>query len=87
MVRARIQGHLEALKKRFPDFLGECEIHEFAGTDYAYRLFGIFRDKCECRGKRPSPSKKAHKSRDARTKKRKSRYSCRNMHGLRCLRD
>ena len=29
-------------------------------------------DKCECRGKRPSPSKKAHKSRDARTKKRKS---------------
>ena len=39
MVRARIRGHLEALKKRFPDLLGECEIQESAGTDYAYRLF------------------------------------------------
>ena len=39
MVRARIRGHLEALKKRFPGFLGECEIRESAGTDYAYRLF------------------------------------------------
>ncbi len=35
-------------------------------------LGGSSGDKCECRGKRPSPSKKAHKSRDARTKKRKS---------------
>jgi hypothetical protein len=27
------------LKKRFHDNLGDCEIQEFAGTDYAYRLF------------------------------------------------
>lgn len=39
MVRARVRGHLEALKERFPDQLGPCEIQEFAGTDYAYRLF------------------------------------------------
>ena len=39
MVRARVRGHLEALKKRFPDLLDECEIQESAGTDYAYRLF------------------------------------------------
>jgi hypothetical protein len=39
MVRARIRVHLEALKKRFPDILGKCEIQESAGTDYAYRLF------------------------------------------------
>src|SRR5476649_1420039 len=39
MVRARLRGHLDALKKRFPDLLGECEIQESAETDYAYRLF------------------------------------------------
>ena len=39
MVRARIRGHLEALNKRFPDVLGDCDIQESAGTDYAYRLF------------------------------------------------
>ena len=39
MVRARLRGHLDALKKRFPDLLGECEIQESAGTDYAYLLF------------------------------------------------
>src|SRR5580704_3867426 len=39
MVRARIRGHLKALKSRFPDLLGQCEIQEFAGTDYAFRLF------------------------------------------------
>ena len=39
MVWARVRGQLEALKKRFPEILGECEIQEFAGTDYAYRLF------------------------------------------------
>ena len=39
MVRARVRGHLEALKKRFPDLVGECDIQESAGTDYAYRLF------------------------------------------------
>jgi hypothetical protein len=39
MVRARIRGHLEALKKRFPNPLGDCDIQESAGTDYAYRLF------------------------------------------------
>ncbi len=30
---------LKALKERFPDDLGGCEIQEFEGTDYAYRLF------------------------------------------------
>ena len=39
MVRARVRGHLEALKKRFPELLGSSEIQESAGTDYAYRLF------------------------------------------------
>lgn len=39
MVRARIPGHLEALKEQFPDLLGECEIQESTNTDYAYRLF------------------------------------------------
>lgn len=39
MVRARIRGHLDALKARFPDLLSQCEIHESAGTDYAFRLF------------------------------------------------
>ena len=39
MVRARLREHLERLKGRFPDLLGRCEIREFAGTDYAYRLF------------------------------------------------
>jgi hypothetical protein len=27
------------LKKRFPNPLGDCDIQESAGTDYAYRLF------------------------------------------------
>jgi hypothetical protein len=39
MVRARVRGHLEGLKKRFPGLLGACEIQESVGTDYAYRLF------------------------------------------------
>jgi hypothetical protein len=39
MVRARVRQHLEALKKRFPNLLGQCEIREFAGTDYAFRIF------------------------------------------------
>ena len=39
MVRARVRGHLEALRERFPDLLGVCQIRESAGTDYAYRLF------------------------------------------------
>ena len=39
MVRARVRGHLEALKTRFPELLGQCEIQEFAGTDYAFRIF------------------------------------------------
>lgn len=39
MVRARLRDHLEALKLRFPDALGDCEILESAGTDYAFRLF------------------------------------------------
>jgi len=39
MLRARVRSHLEALMKRFPDLLGECEIQEFTGTDYAFRVF------------------------------------------------
>ena len=39
MVRARLKSHLEALMQRFPKQLSECDIKEFAGTDYAYRLF------------------------------------------------
>ena len=39
MVRARLREHLERLKDRFPNLLGQCEIREFTGTDYAYRLF------------------------------------------------
>lgn len=39
MVRARVRGHLEALKERFAALLGECEIQEFAGSDYAFRIF------------------------------------------------
>jgi hypothetical protein len=39
MVRARVRGHLEALKQRFPNLLGQCKVQEFAGTDYAYRRF------------------------------------------------
>lgn len=39
MVRARVRVHLEALKNRFPDLLGQSKIQEFAGTDYALRIF------------------------------------------------
>lgn len=39
MVRARVRAHLESLKKRFADLLGQCEIQQFAGTDYAFRFF------------------------------------------------
>ena len=39
MVRARVRSHLEALKQRFADLLGDCEIQASAGTDYAFRLF------------------------------------------------
>ncbi len=39
MVRARDRGHLEAMKKHFPALLGGCDIQEFAGSDYAFRIF------------------------------------------------
>lgn len=39
MVRARLREHLTALRERFPEHLGDCEIKEFVGTDYAFRLF------------------------------------------------
>ena len=39
MVRARVRNHLDALKHRFPELLADCEIKDFAGTDYAYRFF------------------------------------------------
>lgn len=38
MVRARVRGHLEALKEQFPDQLGESDIQHSTGTDYAFRL-------------------------------------------------
>ena len=39
MVRARVRGHLEALKKRFSDLLDGCEIQDSTSTDYAFRFF------------------------------------------------
>ena len=39
MVRARLRPHLEALKDRFPDLLGDCEVKESIKTDYAFRIF------------------------------------------------
>jgi hypothetical protein len=39
MVRGRLRSHLKALKEHFPDQLGECNIQETSGTDYAFRLF------------------------------------------------
>jgi hypothetical protein len=38
MVRAGNRKHLDALKDRYPDLLGNCDIKEFAGTDYAFRF-------------------------------------------------
>ncbi len=39
MVRCRVRQHLEALKERFSDWLADCDIKEFSGTDYAFRIF------------------------------------------------
>jgi hypothetical protein len=39
MIRARVRGHLEALKKRFLDLVGKIEIQDSAEMDYAFRLF------------------------------------------------
>ena len=39
MVRARVRGHLEALKKRFSELLAECDVQESLDTDYAFRIF------------------------------------------------
>lgn len=39
MVRARLAEHLEALKERFPDELGDAEVIVTKDTDYACRLF------------------------------------------------
>lgn len=39
MVRARLREHLTALQQRFPELLADSEIREFAGSDYAYRIF------------------------------------------------
>jgi hypothetical protein len=39
MVRARVREHLEALREKFPELLGDCDIKEFVSTDYAFRLF------------------------------------------------
>ena len=39
MVRARVRAHLEALKERFPDLLGDRGILESPSADYAFRIF------------------------------------------------
>jgi len=39
MVWARVSKHLNALKDRFSGLLADCEIMEFPGTDYAFRIF------------------------------------------------
>jgi hypothetical protein len=39
MLRARLREHLDALKVRFPELLGPCDIVATAGTDYAVRIF------------------------------------------------
>ena len=39
MVQARVRAHLESLNKRFADLLGQCEIQESTGTDYAFVIF------------------------------------------------
>ncbi len=38
MVRARVCAHLESLKQRYADLLGQCEIQEFARTDHVFRV-------------------------------------------------
>lgn len=39
MVRVRLRSHLEALRARFPNLVGDCEIQEFSGSDYPFRIF------------------------------------------------
>jgi hypothetical protein len=39
MVRARVRGHLEQLKSKFPEVLSESGIQVSKSTDYAYRMF------------------------------------------------
>ena len=39
MVRARERRHLEALRERLPDLLGNCRILETPQSDYAFRIF------------------------------------------------
>ncbi len=39
MVRARVRGHLEALKDQFPELLADCESKESLAADYAFRIF------------------------------------------------
>ncbi|MBW7927602.1 MAG: hypothetical protein H3C58_05830 [Fimbriimonadaceae bacterium] len=38
VVRARVQSHLEALKRRFPEQLGACDILSSPNRDYPYRI-------------------------------------------------
>jgi hypothetical protein len=39
MVRTRVCSHLDTLKEQFSDLLAGCEIKDFPGTDYAFRIF------------------------------------------------
>lgn len=39
MIRARLREHLQQLGARFERLLGGFEIREFAGSDYAFRIF------------------------------------------------
>jgi hypothetical protein len=38
MLRARCRDHLERLRQRFPDLLGDVDVLESATADYAIRL-------------------------------------------------
>jgi hypothetical protein len=39
MVRTRVRSHRDTLKEQFSDLLAGCEIKDFPGTDYAFRIF------------------------------------------------
>ena len=39
MMRVRVRIHLDTSKERFAGRLGDCEIQELPGSDYAFRIF------------------------------------------------
>jgi len=38
-IRSRYKQHLESLKTRFADLIGDAEIRAFPNSDYEYRIF------------------------------------------------